>query len=41
MPIPSLQGVHKRSLLRDNVYGSILDAIVDGTFAPGERLKDT
>ncbi len=41
MPIPPLQGVHKRSLLRDNVYGSIRDAIVDGTFAPGERLKDT
>ncbi len=41
MPIPPLQGVHKRSPLRDNVYGSIRDAIVDGTFAPGERLKDT
>lgn len=41
MPIPPLQGVHKRSLLRDHVYGSIRDAIVDGTFAPGERLKDT
>jgi DNA-binding GntR family transcriptional regulator len=41
MPIPSLHGVHKRSLLRDNVFGSIRDAIVDGTFAPGERLKDT
>ncbi|WP_427131948.1 GntR family transcriptional regulator [Pseudarthrobacter sp. S9] len=41
MPIPSQHGVHKRSLLRDNVFGSIRDAIVDGTFAPGERLKDT
>ncbi|UVJ39357.1 GntR family transcriptional regulator [Arthrobacter sp. CJ23] len=41
MPIPSLHGVHKRSLLRDNVFASIRDAIVDGTFAPGERLKDT
>lgn len=40
MPIPSLQGVHKRSLLRDNVFASIRDAIVDGTFAPGERLRD-
>lgn len=40
MPTPSLQGVHKRSLLRDNVFGSIRDAIVDGTFVPGERLKD-
>ncbi|WP_434616041.1 GntR family transcriptional regulator [Arthrobacter sp. A5] len=41
MPIPSIQGVHKRSLLRDNVYQSLRDAIVDGTFAPGERLKDS
>ncbi len=41
MPTPPLQGVHKRSLLRDNVFGSIRDAIVDGTFVPGERLKDT
>lgn len=40
MPIPQLQGIHKRSLLRDNVFRSIRDAIVDGTFAPGERLKD-
>ncbi|QYF91114.1 GntR family transcriptional regulator [Arthrobacter sp. PAMC25284] len=41
MPTPDLQGVHKRSLLRDNVFESIRDAIVDGTFTPGERLKDT
>ncbi len=41
MPIPSIQRVHKRSLLRDDVYQSLRDAIVDGTFAPGERLKDT
>ena len=41
MPVPSLSGVHKRPLLRDNVFESILNAIVDGTFEPGERLKDT
>lgn len=41
MPVPSLHDVHKRPLLRDNVYGSIRDAIVDGTLAPGERLRDT
>ena len=41
MPVPDTQtGVHKRSLLRDDVYESIRNAIVDGTFAPGERLKD-
>ncbi|GAB4099583.1 GntR family transcriptional regulator [Sinomonas halotolerans] len=41
MPVPSREGVHKRSLLRDNVYESIRDAIVDGTLAPGERLRDS
>ncbi|WP_306915311.1 MULTISPECIES: GntR family transcriptional regulator [unclassified Arthrobacter] len=40
MPTPSSSGVHTRSLLRDDVYRSIRDAIVDGTFAPGERLRD-
>ena len=40
MPIPIQQGLHKRALLRDNVYESLRDAIVDGTLAPGERLKD-
>ena len=40
MPIPSQQGLHKRQLLRDDVYLSLRNAIVDGTFAPGERLKD-
>ncbi|PRX18889.1 DNA-binding GntR family transcriptional regulator [Actinoplanes italicus] len=29
-----------RSLLRENAYQWIRDAIVDGTFAPGERLND-
>ncbi|MGO4193401.1 GntR family transcriptional regulator [Arthrobacter sp. YAF17] len=41
MPVPPLAGVHKRPLLRDNVFDSLRNAIVDGTFEPGERLKDT
>ncbi|MFQ4150162.1 GntR family transcriptional regulator [Arthrobacter sp. LAPM80] len=40
MPTPPPHGIHKRSLLRDDVYTSLRNAIVDGTFAPGERLKD-
>lgn len=40
MPTPVPHGIHKRSLLRDDVYESIRDAIVDGTFGPGERLRD-
>lgn len=40
MPTPLPHGIHKRSLLRNDVYDSIRNAIVDGTFAPGERLKD-
>ncbi|AXJ09767.1 GntR family transcriptional regulator [Arthrobacter sp. PM3] len=41
MPVPPLSGVHRRPLLRDHVFESIRNAIVDGTFEPGERLKDT
>lgn len=41
MPVPSTQGVHRRSLLRDHAYDSLRDAIVDGTLAPGERLRDS
>lgn len=41
MPVPTTQGVHKRSLLRDRAYDSLRDAIVDGTLAPGERLRDS
>jgi DNA-binding GntR family transcriptional regulator len=40
MPIPSAQGLVARSLLRDDAYRAIRDAIVDGTLAPGERLSD-
>ncbi|MGK5683885.1 GntR family transcriptional regulator [Actinoplanes sp. URMC 104] len=40
MPVPSHMGAIPRSLLRENAYRSIRDAIVDGTLAPGERLND-
>lgn len=40
MPIPATSGSLGRSLLRDDVYTRLRDAIVDGTFAPGENLKD-
>ncbi|PRY31952.1 GntR family transcriptional regulator [Pseudosporangium ferrugineum] len=40
MPIPARTGVIPRSLLRENAYRSIRDAIVDGTLTPGERLHD-
>lgn len=40
MPIPEGVGAVDRSLLRDDVYCRLRDAIVDGTFAPGEQLKD-
>jgi DNA-binding GntR family transcriptional regulator len=40
MPIPSASPAVGRSLLRDDVYRRLRDAIVDGTFLPGEQLKD-
>ena len=40
MPIPQNVTRVDRSLLRDDVYRRLRDAIVDGTFAPGEQLKD-
>lgn len=40
MPIPSGSAGVDRSLLRDDVYRRLRDAIVDGTFEPGEQLKD-
>ena len=40
MPIPSGSHAVDRSLLRDDVYRRLRDAIVDGTFQPGEQLKD-
>ncbi|GAA2279067.1 GntR family transcriptional regulator [Nonomuraea roseoviolacea subsp. roseoviolacea] len=40
MPVPKRRGYVSRSLLRDDAYRAIRDAIVDGTLAPGERLSD-
>ena len=40
MPIPNTAAAVKRGLLRDDVYTRLRDAIVDGTFAPGEQLRD-
>lgn len=40
MPIPGDGRPIDRTLLRNNVYERLRDAVVDGTFAPGEQLKD-
>jgi DNA-binding GntR family transcriptional regulator len=40
MPVPESRGLVARSLLREDAYRAIRDAIVDGTLAPGERLND-
>ncbi|WP_106816673.1 GntR family transcriptional regulator [Microbacterium timonense] len=40
MPVPQNASAVDRSLLRDDVYRRLRDAIVDGTFLPGEQLKD-
>jgi DNA-binding GntR family transcriptional regulator len=40
MPIPQGQQAPRRSLLRDDVYTRLRDAIVDGTLTPGEQLRD-
>ena len=40
MPIPSEVATVRRSLLRDDVFRRLRDAIVDGTFEPGEQLRD-
>ena len=40
MPVPGGHGLVARSLLREDAYRAIRDAIVDGTLAPGERLND-
>src|SRR5437870_796144 len=40
MPIPQGQDAPRRSLLRDDVYTRLRDAIVDGTLFPGEQLRD-
>ena len=40
MPVPIENAPAERSLLRDDVFTRLRDAIVDGTFAPGEQLRD-
>lgn len=40
MPIPAPADSVSRSLLRDDVYLRLRDAIVDGTLVPGEQLRD-
>jgi DNA-binding GntR family transcriptional regulator len=40
MPIPTGSPAVDRSLLRDDVYRRLRDAIVDGTLTPGEQLRD-
>jgi DNA-binding GntR family transcriptional regulator len=40
MPIPAGSAGVDRTLLRDNVFRRLRDAIVDGSFQPGEQLKD-
>jgi len=39
MPVPERRGVVGRSRLRDGRHLALRNAIVDGTLAPGERLK--
>jgi DNA-binding GntR family transcriptional regulator len=40
MPIPPHAASIDRSLLRDDVFRRVRDAIIDGTLAPGEQLRD-
>jgi DNA-binding GntR family transcriptional regulator len=40
MPIPLNAPAIDRRLLRDDVYQRLRDAIVDGSLAPGEQLRD-
>ncbi len=40
MPIPTDRPRPGRTLLRDDVLGTLRTAIIDGTLAPGEQLRD-
>jgi DNA-binding GntR family transcriptional regulator len=40
MPVPADKRALDRDLLRDRAYTTLRDAIIDGTLAPGERLRD-
>ncbi len=41
MPVPSSPAPLRPTLLRDSVHDRLRDAIVDGTLAPGEVVRDT
>jgi DNA-binding GntR family transcriptional regulator len=40
MPVPKRTAEASRTLLRDQAYVRLRDAILDGTLEPGEQLKD-
>jgi DNA-binding GntR family transcriptional regulator len=40
MPVPNERADTSRTLLRDQAYARLRDAILDGTLEPGEQLKD-
>jgi DNA-binding GntR family transcriptional regulator len=40
MPVPKRKAEASRTLLRDQAYVRLQDAILDGTLEPGEQLKD-
>ena len=41
MPVPAAEAPVRTALLRDTVHDRLRDAIVDGTLAPGEVVRDT
>ena len=41
MPVPAAAAPVRTTLLRDTVHDRLRDAIVDGTLAPGEVVRDT
>jgi DNA-binding GntR family transcriptional regulator len=41
MPVPPTSAPLRSALLRDSVHDRVRDAIVDGTLAPGEVVRDT
>ncbi|MBG6057584.1 DNA-binding GntR family transcriptional regulator [Cryobacterium sp. MP_M5] len=40
MPVPARDASHRPASLRDYAYEALRTAIVDGTLAPGEKLRD-
>ena len=41
MPVPAIHAPVRTALLRDTVHDRVREAIVDGTLAPGEVVRDT